>query len=523
MLPTPPDSTIHIRHVRTIGDTVVLEAAGSAEGGCCPACGTWSDRVHDGYQRQPLDLPWRGHVVRLHLMVRRFRCLNPQCLRSTFAEDFGPQLPRHAWRTADADHLLLALALTAGGEGGSRLAHASGLPSSPDTLLRLIRQQPEPLCPTPRILGVDDLALRRGHRYATMFLDLETRRPIDLVTGRTADDLATWLRQHPGVTCIVRDRSEAYAEGARVGAPDAEQVADRFHLVQNASMALDTLLLGRHRSISWTTAAPMTPPEPEPTLLSPTRQLQADRRAARIARWERVRQLRAAGASISGIARELGMGRRTVRRLLAIAEPPQHAYLHPRPSGLRSPTLQPYVAYLQERWQQGYHNVSQLYREISAQGYPGSRSLLLQALAPWRPSRPPPGSRRRHRRSLRWLCLRPPEQLDADERQALDQVLADDPNLKIGYTLVQRFRTLVAQREVTALASWLGDAQASGLPSFVALANGILADRAAVVAALSTPWSNGPTEGHVGRLKCLKRQMYGRAKLDLLRRRVLAS
>jgi transposase len=522
MLPTPPDSTIQIRHVRTAGATVVLEAAGMVAAGRCPTCGGRSDHVHDRYQRRPLDLPWRGHVVRLHLTVRRFRCANPQCPRATFAEDFGPHLPRHAWRTADADHLLLSLALTAGGEGGSRLAHASGLPTSPDTLLRLIRRQPELPCPTPRVLGVDDLSLRRGHRYATLLLDLETHRPIDLVAGRTTDDVQAWLRQHAGVECIVRDRAEAYAEGARSGAPGAEQVADRFHLVQNASAALDTLLLGRRRSIAWTTPTTTTTTEQGAKPLSPSRQREVDRRTARIARWARVRAMRAAGASISGVAREFGMDRRTVRRLLAIPEPPHHAYLHPRPSGLRSPTLQPYVSYLQDRWQQGCHNISQLCREIRAQGYPGSRSLLAQALAPWRPPRPPPGSRQRKRRRLRWLCLRPPEQLTTDERQALEQVLAADADLQTGYTLLQRFRKLVAERAVTALDPWLADAQASALPSFVALANGILADRDAVDAALSTPWSNGPTEGHVGRVKLLKRQMYGRAKLDLLRRRVLA-
>ncbi len=190
---------------------------------------------------------------------------------------------------------------------------------------------------------------------------------------------------------------------------------------------------------------------------------------------------------------------------------------------MTSPTLRPYVSYLQDRWQQGGHNISQLYREIVTQGYSGSRSLLAQALAPWRPPRAPPAIRRRTRRSLRWLCLRPSADLNPEEQAALEQVLAEDAELASGYALLQRFRKLIAARDLAALGPWLADARTSTLPSFAALANGLTADLAAVEAALTTSWSNGQTEGQVQRLKLIKRQMYGRAKFDLLRRRVLAA
>jgi transposase len=220
------------------------------------------------------------------------------------------------------------------------------------------------------------------------------------------------------------------------------------------------------------------------------------------------------------------MHRRTVRHYLATAEPPQPRP-PPRPSGLTSPLLQPWVSYLQDRWQQGCHNVAQLFRELEAQGYPGSRSLLQQALQPWRPPRPPrrpPGSRsRRHKLSVRWLCLRPTDQLAEHERRALDQLLADDPGLATGYQLLQRSRQIIATRDQGALDDWLADAEASGLPPFVSLAHGIRTDRAAVDAALTTTWSSGQVEGQVHRLKLIKRQGYGRAKLDLLARRVRAA
>jgi len=526
MLPAARSLGLIIRLVRLDGDTVVLHAEGAAPSGHCPSCHLPTPAVHDRYVRRPLDLPWRGHTVRLVLTVRRFRCRAPGCARVTFAEDFGPALQRRARRTRAAVELLTAIAVAVGGEAGARLAHASGLPVSPDTLLRLLRGMALPETPTPRVLGVDDLALRRGQRYATIFIDLETHRPVDLVIGREAEVLARWLTEHPGVEVIARDRAEAYAHGARDGAPDAVQVADRFHLVQNASAALDELLRSRRRQVAITATVAGEPAHAATTpSMSATKQRQAARRAARVARWEQVRQLYAAGTSIRGIARDLAISRVTVKRLLATPDPPRNQMVHPRPGGLRSPTLQPFVPYLQDRWQQGCQNVSQLFRELVAQGYRGSRSLLHQALLPWRPPRPPPRPRnmRRRRLSLRWLCLRPPEQLDAGEQATLDQVLREDRELATGYALLQRFRALVGTQDREALDGWLTDALASELPSFMGLARGIAADRAPVDAALSLPWSTGPVEGHVHRVKLIKRQMYGRANLDLLRQRVLAS
>jgi len=264
----------------------------------------------------------------------------------------------------------------------------------------------------------------------------------------------------------------------------------------------------------------MSPP------LSPTKRYVAERRAARVARWKRVKELAQAGAGIRQIAREVGISRKTVRRLIDAPLPPRNRVINPRPGGLRSPTLQPFVVYLQDRWQAGCHNVSQLHREIVAQGYAGSRSLLAQAVQPWRPSRLPTKQqqkvKRMTRRSMRWLCLRPPDQLKPGERALLGKLLDGDADLALGYDLLQGFRKVIEERDVATLDDWLGKAKSSHLPTFVALANGVDADRAAVNTALIMKWSNGPTEGHINRLKLIKRQGYGRAKLDLLRARVLA-
>jgi transposase len=539
MVPALLAAPLIVRQIRLEGKAVVLAAEGRANEATCPSCGTASAVVHARYRRQPADLPWRGYPVRFVLTVRRFRCANPACPRSTFAEDFGEFLPPRAQRTREATAYLRRVAYTSGGEAGARLVEGLSLKGSPDTLLRLLRRDPLPAIVVPRVLGVDDLSLRRRQTYATLLVDLETHRPIDLVEGREAEALAVWLVQHPGSEVIVRDRAEAYAEGARTGAPQARQVADRFHLVHNAGAALEELLKTRRRRLEVASApapAPaasdssLGPSDGEPpkleALLSPTKQLLAQQRAARIARWEKVRELAANGVSQRQIADDLGMSRKTVRRLIRTPMPPRNQVQHPRPGGLRSPTLQPYLTYLQDRWQAGCHNVAQLFRELVGRGYPGSRSLLQQAIYSWRPPRrrrKPPERKRSRRLSVRWLCLRAPDHLDADERAALTTLLAEDPDLSTGYDLLQRFRSLIAGRDRPALAGWLADAQSSGLAPFVALANGIVADRAAVEAALTTEWSNGPVEGHVNRVKLLKRQGFGRYKLDLLRRRVLAA
>jgi transposase len=403
-------------------------------------------------------------------------------------------------------------------------------------LLRLERQSAEPVFPTPRVLGVDDFALRRRHTYGTILVDLERHRPIDLLEGREAEPFAAWLKQHPGVEIIVRDRAEAYAEGARQGAPHAVQIADRFHLLQNATQALIEVAqnhkqrgeLADARADQAGAAAADEPPASPPPRLTKAQQEQQARRARRLARWEEVHQRHSAGQSQRQIARELDINRLTVRRVLAVPEPVLTRRPAPsRPSGLASPTLQPFVAYLQDRWQAGEQNIARLYRELVERGYTGSASLLYTVLQAWRPSRANATRRcqkgQPRRVSVRSLCVRLPEHLDASERAALDALLGQTPDLATGYALVQRFRALLKDHNLAGLAAWLADARASGLRSFVGLANGIEADRAAVEAAITRVWSTGPVEGHNHRLKLIKRRGYGRAAFGLLRRRVLAA
>lgn len=193
MLPFDLVPFLAIRRIVLDGSTILLEAGGGQREAGCPDCGVIGTRIHGRFVRRPVDLPWRGCTVRLVVTVRRFRCERAACRRVTFAEELG-RLPPRARRTTDVTALLLWVVNTAGGEKGARLAVAMGVPTSPDTLLRIQRAAGSAASRTPRVLGIDDLALRGGREYATLFVDMETRRPIDLVKGRDASVLANWLR-----------------------------------------------------------------------------------------------------------------------------------------------------------------------------------------------------------------------------------------------------------------------------------------------------------------------------------------
>jgi transposase len=513
--------------------SVALRVVPSAAGAACPVCATPSTRRHSWYRRTALDLPWRGHPVRLRLWARRFFCDAPTCPRKVFAARFAGLLAHYARRTEAVTQRLLAIAQRAGGEAGARLAQATGVPVSPETLRRLLRACAPGEAATPAALGVDEFALRRRQRYGLVLVDRETHRPIDVLPDQEASPLAAWRRRHPGVGAVARDRGPHSREGVTLGAPDAIPVADRFHLLRNVVDALDAVQQQRRRggSAAYRDAAhstPLAPPaapaeaaRPPPWATAPAGPA-ARQPSPRVgpAQGERARALRTAGHSVRSIGRALGLAPKPIRRLLARAEPPQQEYLHHRP--VPKPVA-PFLPYLQQRWLEGCHNGRQLTRELEARGYRGSGSSVRWLIARWRPPKPPPPARRPRllRRHGRWLRLRDPAHLKEDERPDLERVLAADPVLAAAHALVQQFRTALHARDLPGCERWLCAAQASGLPPFESLAAGLLGDYDAVRNAFIYPWSTGPVEGAITRVKLLKRQGYGRAKTPLLRARVL--
>ncbi len=419
----------------------------------------------------------------------------------------------------------MAVGFAVGGEPGSRLSDRLAMPVSGDSLLRMIRAAKFEPPEAPRVVGIDDWAWRKGQRYGTIICDLERNRVLDLLPDRNADTVASWLECRPGIEIVARDRAGVYAVGARRGAPDAIQVADRWHLLQNLGEAL-RLAVDRHRkAVSAAGKAMMAEmagtddAEPEPSGETSTKLdgLRRSRRDQRSELYVEILQSRMAGMSPRQIAPRIGMSTRTVERWLAAGGEPEHR----RPPA-RSVLMDPVREFLERRWQEGQRNGLQLWTEIKCRGFEGSKATVYRwtAARKERPSTAPPNARWRppSRRNCAWLLSEDPTSLDDQTERFLRHLHEHAPQLSIAGDLARRFAALIRGDDDAGLEQWIEDAADSELAS---LAAGIGRDLAAVRAAVTQPWSTSPVEGQINRLKTIKRQMYGRAGYCLLRSRVL--
>jgi hypothetical protein len=426
---------VSVERVCTAGKSVRIRASTSGACSACPACGVASRRVHSRYERRLADTAASGQETLIHLQVRRFFCQNDTCARATFAEQITGLTSRYARRTTGLSQTLSAVALALGGRAGARLSGRLACPASRSTLLRLIRALPEPPAATPRVLGVDDFALRRGHVYGTVLVNIETRRPVDMLPERSADSFGSWLDAHPGVEVICRDRGGCYAEGAARGALLAVQVADRWHLLHNLADAVERAT-ARHRSClrgeatQPETDIPGIPAAPEGLRAQKTRD-----------RYSQVHAALARGLTITEISRTLQMDRKTVRRYATAACPGDLC------SGTRTARpglLDPHLPYLHQRWDEGARSTERLHEEIRARGYRGSLRTLRRHTAGLRqetarPARPPAPAAKT---VAAWI-LTPPGNLTDDARAGLAAITGRCPELTATGVLVRDFASML--------------------------------------------------------------------------------
>lgn len=467
----------------------------------CPDCGTATAKVHGYHQRTVKDVPIDGRQLVVRLRVRRLVCPALGCRRQTFREQIPGLLERHQRRTVRLIRQISHVAQELSGRAAARLAGLLAVPVSRSTALRRLRRLPLPRLEIPRVIGVDDFALRRRQRYATIIIDAETGRRVAVLPGRDAATLESWLREHPGVEVVCRDGSATYAEAVRRALPDAVQVSDRWHLWRN--LCDKVLLEVRAHAGCWAT---VNPPRPGGVHEQTTRE-----------RWNKVHDLLGHGVGLLDCARRLGVALNTVKRYARMPEP-QALRITP---AYRPTLVDPYRDHLRaRRAADPAVPVTRLLAEIRELGYTGSANLLVRYLNQGRAEGDRPVTTSRHATRL---LLTNPENLRAKDTTLLEKIAAACPEMTALASLVRGFAALLtpAAGNDVKLTEWIAQARAVDLPHLRSLTNGIEIDRSAVDGAVTLPYHNGRTEGVNTRTKRIMRQMHGRAGFNLLRHRIL--
>jgi transposase len=366
-------SVFEVLHTSVSKENIKLDLLFCSTVGYCPLCHTASNRVHSYYQRKVRDLPINGKKVELQICCRKFFCQQEGCPRKIFAQQCKRCLKPYARRLERATEQALSIGLSMGGRPGARICSLTGLSLSTSTILRVLKRTPVPEIKTPTVLGVDDFAFRRGNTYGTILIDLEKRKPVDLLSDREGKTLENWLLAHPGVAVVSRDRSSVYAKAIRNACPEAIQVADRWHLLKNLGENTAKYLETQRSLIQETVREIFNPAEAASSSEEPsngqTNAAEQQPTEKRYPKFQQTKELQSQGYSARAIARHLRMSRNTIIRYFKqeIFVPKSH---------VRRTNILDYEPYLRQRWQEGEQCVKSLFKEIKAKGYNDSYTIL---------------------------------------------------------------------------------------------------------------------------------------------------
>ncbi|MFF3691598.1 ISL3 family transposase [Streptomyces sp. NPDC002187] len=517
-----PGIDVRLERVDFTAEAVVVVAVACGPAPRCPGCRALARRVHSSHERGLAERPLTGRNLQVRLRVRRFFCDRTSCHKKTFVEQVSGLSERYRRSSLGLKKWLHAVAIELGGRPGERLCRRLHLAAGRSRLLELLESPPVP-DRAPRVLGVDEFAFRKGRTYGTVLVDVEVGRVVDVLSDRASETFANWLREHPGAEIVCRDRASAYTRAVKEAAPHAREVADRWHLLQNLASAVEKTC-HQHRACLRKRADEKTSglPEAPPLMELPLHELPRTQIIERTRhRHEDVQRLVAAGWTISAIARRLNLDRKTVRRFRDTDLDQLLASAHERrPAGV----LEPFKPYLNTRFTESLGQVSgsRLFLEIRERGYRGSRQVVRKHLAalragnaePVRADIPSP------RKITGWI-MRPRESLTDQQQERLLEVRLACPDITRACDLARAFTDLVRNRRGTFLLEWIRQAEQDAPKPMSGFAGFLSQDLDAVTAGLTHTWSSGVVEGHVNRVKTLKRAMYGRASFTLLRTRIL--
>ncbi|MFE2423446.1 ISL3 family transposase [Streptomyces hokutonensis] len=514
-----PGIDVQVTAVHATADGVVVEAAACGRPPDCPSCGRLGRRVHSRYRRRLAERPVAGRPLVISLQVRRFFCEWAGCRRRTFVEQVPDLSERYRRHSVGLRQWTRAVATFLGGRPGQRLCQTLQFPAGRTHLLGLLAAPPVAER-APRVLGVDEFAFRKGWRYGTVLVDVEAAQVVDVLPDRDAATFAAWLRGHPGAEIICRDRATAYFTAIREAAPDVQEIADRWHLLHNLSAAVEKTCHQhrpclRKRVDEEREAAPrkIINPLPPPTL-PPTKMA-----VRTVDRYSDIHRLLGEGCSISAIARRLHLDRKTVRHF---RDTDLDTLLASSRMGRPKGVLEPFTAYITERFTEGVTSPTDLYREIRDRGYQGSDQPVRTYVAGLRTGtiEPARGAVPRPRKITKWIML-PRGALTRHEEDELLAIRLACPDIARACDLARAFHDLLQHRRGHQLLAWVREVERESPAPILAFAQGLCLDLDAVTAGLTLTWSSGIVEGNVNRIKTIKRAMYGRASFRLLRTRIL--